>query len=636
MLITKEIKNFTYGIVTSLEPTSIPVGSFSRALNFLTKGDKVELRRGYRTIGTTIVGTGSVAGLAVGTKLDSSGTQVLFRKRKGQRTIEYYDTATEDWIETGSNITPAVANDDDFAFDTYQSQAGSMIFGSSPNSSIYKILVANPGSITDLLSTVYKGYIRVKQARMFLWNRKDSAGRSDEQNPYLSYIDGQNYTTVSAESIGVSGSLTYTGTLAFKGAGVKRTCFGITFTDGVETFTDDRDGTLTGSAGGTGTINYTTGAYSITFNAVAAGSVTSTYLWEDSTSEGLADFSFSSPTRTAGQGNVFLQGDGGPLMGIETYGDIEYCGHKYKTYSLKNTIDDTDAQNIIFRDREGIPNWRAIKGTSKGIFFVNALDTEDPKLKLLTLESGSTAVDGKVISQNLDLSEYRFDKCEVNEFLDFVSFACRTEDSAVNNRYILYHKEWESFDIVDYWGLVTTVYDGAVHIGESVSQNVVEAFSGIDDDGTAIHGFFELNEWDLDYPGYLKKVKKLQIEGEIGPDQVFDVKVAIDKGAFVTVGQIKGSGTYVDRSQSVNVGAYTLGRGTIGGGSDVASGITAFHYFREISLPIGKFERIKIKLERGVDADNDNADGIGYFSTSTVRFYDIRLKNRKLPSQYRS
>ncbi len=42
-------------------------------------------------------------------------------------------------------------------------------------------------------------------------------------------------------------------------------------TDGAEVFTDNSDGTLTGDAGGTGTIVYTTGAWSVTFN-VAPGS----------------------------------------------------------------------------------------------------------------------------------------------------------------------------------------------------------------------------------------------------------------------------------------------------------------------------------------------------------------------------
>jgi hypothetical protein len=38
--------------------------------------------------------------------------------------------------------------------------------------------------------------------------------------------------------------------------------------DGIESFVDNGDGTLTGSAGGTGTINYTTGAWTLHFNAV--------------------------------------------------------------------------------------------------------------------------------------------------------------------------------------------------------------------------------------------------------------------------------------------------------------------------------------------------------------------------------
>ena len=38
-------------------------------------------------------------------------------------------------------------------------------------------------------------------------------------------------------------------------------------TNGVESFVDNGNGTLTGSAGGTGTINYTTGAWTLHFNA---------------------------------------------------------------------------------------------------------------------------------------------------------------------------------------------------------------------------------------------------------------------------------------------------------------------------------------------------------------------------------
>jgi hypothetical protein len=112
-----------------------------------------------------------------------------------------------------------------------------------------------------------------------MWSPQDPA------TLYGSYIDDQNvgdqYTAVTTEAIAGSGA-TRTGTLAFKAGGAKRTCFNVSFTDGVETFGDNFDGTLTGSAGGTGTINYATGAYAITFNA-SATTVTSDYFWENAT-----------------------------------------------------------------------------------------------------------------------------------------------------------------------------------------------------------------------------------------------------------------------------------------------------------------------------------------------------------------
>ncbi len=53
----------------------------------------------------------------------------------------------------------------------------------------------------------------------------------------------------------------------------------VSITDGVETFSDDFNGRLTGSAGGAGLVNYETGAIQASFNAAPAqsASVTATY-----------------------------------------------------------------------------------------------------------------------------------------------------------------------------------------------------------------------------------------------------------------------------------------------------------------------------------------------------------------------
>jgi len=59
----------------------------------------------------------------------------------------------------------------------------------------------------------------------------------------------------------------------------------VTVTDGTETFTDDGAGALTGDAGGSGTVNYTTGAIEVTFDAApdADQDITVTY-WYNSES----------------------------------------------------------------------------------------------------------------------------------------------------------------------------------------------------------------------------------------------------------------------------------------------------------------------------------------------------------------
>src|SRR5215210_7017966 len=218
----KEVKTFTKGTINSIEDHSIPDGSASDSKNWLTKGDKIELRRGYKVLGTEQTGTGKIDGLHTTFKAD--GTQILFRKRG--RKLEYYNTATSDWAETGTDIFPVAALTDEASFANYASLAGNQMFVTTPNAGPFKIMTANPGSYTDLTDSAknFQGYIKIKQNRMFLWNRN-----KDKTGVYGSYIDTATYTTVSAEAVGTGDGVTttFTGTLAFKGGRAVRTCFGV-------------------------------------------------------------------------------------------------------------------------------------------------------------------------------------------------------------------------------------------------------------------------------------------------------------------------------------------------------------------------------------------------------------------------
>jgi len=634
----KKNENFFTGLVTRLEPQSIPRGAASDSLNFVTKGDRIELRRGSKLLGTTLnTGTGKITGLRVGTRED--GTQVAFRTRG--RKIEYYDTATEEWIESGSDVLPVAASGEDISIEPYQNLAGAFMYFSSPNSSIYKIHLANPGSVTDLSSTAFRGKMTISQNRMLLWDQKGSTGGKDDTGVYGSYVDKDevtDYTQISAEAIGAAGSLTYTGTLAFKAAGAKRTCFEVTFTDGTETFVDNRNGVLVGTAGGTGTINYTTGAYSVTFAAVAGGSVTSTYRWEDATSAGIADFSKSSP-RTAGQGFVFRQDDGGgSVQRILTYEAVTYCLHRLKTWVIEITNTDTSATNLPFRDKAGIPYWRAAEATGDGIYYVDDTDENDPMVRVMTLNQYTSKVLPKGISTNLDLSGYEFDYAIIREWGTKIVLACRTDDATVNNRLFIYDKLLKSWDVHDYICSTLDIYNGTLIAGDPATNNVYTLFSGLDDDDSAIVGYWQGNLDSLDIDG-MKKPKRFKIGGLIGPDQKMKVSLSVDGGAFVEIGgsddttvspavhtyAIEGTGSYVDKTQAVTVGSLVIGSGEVGGGSD---GIQAYNYEREFATGQDALEQVMVRVE-------PVGDTTGYLSVSLYQFKDVRFKGRKIPLKYR-
>lgn len=602
------IENFKYGTVDSIEAQSIPRGAASDALNWLTKGDHIELRRGSRVIGTEQTGSGGIRGLFIAHKAD--GTTVKFTKRG--RKLLYYDTSTSDWVEVGTNLFPVAATSDDVFFDEYQSPAGNQLWFSSPNSSLYKILTANPGSYSDQYdsSKNFYGYISIRFNRMRLWGRV-----ADQTGKYGSYIDTQAYTTVTAEAIA-----SLSGTLAFKGGDAKRTCFAVAFTITAsgETYTDDYCGNLTGSLGGTGTINYMTGAYTLS----NAGAGTCTYQWENSTVHGIADFT-KSATRLAGEGFVFRQDDGGPLLAVASYGDVDYCLHKFKPWALTLTATDTGATNLPYRENIGIPSVRAVLATGSGVYFVNTADESKPIFSRLTLAQGSTSVEPQIVSNNKNLENYTFDDCEMGEWNEYIVFTGKIAGAAANNRMFLYNKTWKSIDIVDYFGNVLVNDTGTLLCGESISNNVVTLFSGYDDDDALIDNHWIGNIDNLDIKR-LKKNRKLRVRGLIQTGQNYKIYASKDNGAFTQIGAIDGNGTYVDRSQSVAVGALTIGSTEVGGGSDDT--IIAYNYVREFTVNLDKFEDVRVEIV---------AEGIGYVSISEITYQDIRLRSARVPLKYR-
>lgn len=593
----------------------------SPTLNFLTRGTKVEVRNGYAAVAAEIMGNGFVPGLFTAHKWD--GTEIVFLVRG--TSLFYLDDPTQTILEVGLNILAGTKGEHIWMAE-YSSPAGAQLWVSSRYTDLLKIMTANPVSAVSQYDATknFKGSLRIKTNRMRLWNypKSGNLGTATRNTLQVSYVDSENYTTITSEALAG-----LTGTLA-KGSNAKATVFAVQIFIGAETFTDDYLGNLVGSLGGTGTINYATGAYVITSTG-GSGSVTATYQYEDSTNKGIADFTHDSP-RVIGQGVSFLQNEGGAILDCLTLNGSEYVLHERNAWLLTIPPDDSQSSQIIFREHLSLASENGAVATADGIYYVDTTNTSRPYIAVIQYSPISQlAYPRDLSSEILDLSGYVFDQCVAFEWGSYILFACRTTNSTVNNRIILLNTEISNlskgpivFDIVDFFANCFCIKNGALLAGDSATQSLYNLFANFDDDGAIPNA---IATFGIDNLGILtlKKVKRLWIEGEIAVSQKVNVNISQDRGGFVNVGVIDGSAGYVDKG-GVTVGSHVVGLYPVGGGDN---GVIAYHYLIELIIRMDKFKDRQIQFV---------PQGIGYFSVSEFVDDRITYHQDKLPRRYRA
>jgi hypothetical protein len=593
------------------------------ALNWLTSKEKdsIELRRGYARLGTSeVMGNGKVTGIGVAIRYD--GTEVPFYSHG--RKVKYYDVDSDDTVEAGSSILPAAADGEDVWFEPYQGLAGSFMYFGSSNSGIYKTPTANPGSIVNQAVNNYRfGVFHIGQNRAFAGQRNGIvAGNNDETGLYLSYIDKDqlsDFTQVTGEAYGTGDGTTRTFAHTLSVISAPKTAMYPTVTDGVETFVDDRDGNMIGNMGGTGSVNYATGAVTVTFATAPlnAAAITCGYYHETSTSTGILDFTGSAN----GQGKSFRQDDGGGnLQAIFNINTVEYCLHQLKTWQFASSLDDTNSTNLPYRN-VGIPYHRAADQGPDGIIFADLSRPTDPKFRKLEVLGGTNieTIEPKSISDSLDLSPYGFDYCVVHRWGDFEVFAVQEKIAGAanpfNSVFWVHNVVSDTWDRLNYFAACLAGYQGTLLAGDSISKNVYTLFSGFDEDGDIIENYWTSSRLNLGSPN-LKNCRRMVIPGLIQPDQSVKVSLSYDGGPFSQVFVIDGRGAYVDTGTNTYIGGPTVGSKVIGGG-----GSTTAHPF-EVDFPINsdRFVDVRIRIE---------ALGIGFVSMHGFTFKDIRDKGRK-------
>ena len=617
-----------YGTNTAIKDRkALRTGVSPDSLNWITSKykDSIELRRGYVRLGTTeVTGNGNISGIGVGVQYD--GTEKLWFSY--DRKIKYYDIVTDDVIEVDTaDILPEAADGEDVWMQPYQNLAGSVMLAGSPNSSVYKIPVANPGSVVDQATNNYRwGVFHVGQNRVFSGARNGIvSGNNDQTGLYLSYIDKDqlsDYTEVSGEAIGSAGSQTYAGTLSV--AAAPKTVMYVTISEagGGETFKDDRNGNLVGDAGGTGTINYATGAYSVTFNVVTSGAVTADYYHETMTSAGILDFTGGAN----GQGKSFRQDNAaGKLMAIFNINVTNYCFHLLKTWQFTSTLDDTQSTNLEYRN-VGIPYERAAHQTPDGIIMADLANPSEPKYRKMKVLQGTdiNTIEPMSISDALDLSPFGHDKCVAFRWGDYEIFSVQEKVLGVVNAFnsVTWVRNVVSgqWDKLNYYVSCLAEYKGMLIAGDSISRNVYVLFSGFDEDGDVIENYWTSSELDMnDQLGLgenLKTAGRMVVEGLIQKEQKMEVQASYNGGAFTTVFTIEGDADYVDQGIKISVGSQTAGSDVIGGGGES----TAAPYEVDFKLNSDRFVDIAIRFV---------AKEVGFVSVNSFTFKDVRNKGRK-------
>jgi hypothetical protein len=609
-----KIEIFSKGIHNVLDDELIPREAASDSFNWITQDGRIKLAGGRQIIGSAGL-VGKINALWTG--YTTKGVKVLYRKISDK--LQYLKAGV--WTDILTGLT-----DTDVSCANYSSLAGAFTLFNSVDG-FYLINNAFPESPVNIYnaSKNFKGYILVDRGRCLLWNREE-----DKTGLYGSYIDRQNstvYTAVTSEAIGALGSTNYTGTLAFKAGGASRICFAVTFSGaystGTETFKDNYDGTLTGSHGGTGTINYATGAYNVTFGETTTGAVTANYQWQDFTNKGLADFTKSSP-RQAGEGFQFPQDEGGDaILNVVVGQDGSYFSMKSQSaYQLTISDDDSNATNLVYRKDIGIPFWRGVVSTGKGVVFVNTSNPTKPVLTILTKNQLSDAIEPIVLTQHFEYGNYDYSDCSMDTYDRYITICCRDKGQTNNNVILFVNLADQTVDVVKYEARMTAKVDSTLYVGSSISQDVYKVLAGFDDEGQSIQ-----NEWTGRGENFgskmLKKEKRMRFAGLIDPDQLVEIWADFDNSGYSIIGTISGNASYVDYSSPQAIGYNTIGGQQIGG-DNIAS---AYPFYCELRIKTPKFGKRNIKLI---------AKGIGYVDFNMMSDNNVLSFEDRLPKKFRT
>lgn len=373
-----------------------------------------------------------------------------------------------------------------------------------------------------------------------------------------------------------------------------------------------------------GTINYATGAFSITFPVApqAGAPIFASYQAENSNNGGITDFRFANP-RLAGQGAIFSQEYlGEAIQNVVVFQGKYYSFKKTSIYQLDLGTNDTTATNIVYRKDIGIPSLRSSVSMGKGMAYMDTSNNSKPMLSMLVKNVVAEGFEAQNLTPQFAWENYDLSECVVDTWGENIVVMTKSQGARKNDMLFLVNVNQEySVEITSYGGNTLAKNAGILYVGSSTVDSVFETFSGYDDLGSNINNFASSKK-DNYGDDTLKKFRYLQLSGLIDPSQSYEVYATFDDGDTSLIGTIVGSKDYVRKTGGITIGATMLGDDAIGGEET-----TAYPYTTQLKVRTPKFRIRQLKFK---------AIGTGYVSIIWTNDFDIFTFEQKLPSAYRT
>lgn len=395
----------------------------------------------------------------------------------------------------------------------------------------------------------------------------------------------------------------------------------------VELFEDDGNGNLKSTLGSTGTVNYASGAFTINTQIAVPNGLNIDSI-NFSGIPGVITFAPGSWTQF-----------GGVMQVPKWYDGQLYCFHTINTWVLNLEYGSSTSPNPgvgtqqMYRQNLGIPYFRAAYEKGEGILFLDDTLQNNPHLRILQFTDITSAVIPDDLSADMDFSGYDPSNCVVSNAGEINFLSLKSINNGVARSYndttFLRNTISGFWDKTDFRIAVMDIYNGAIVAGDTISQNIFQLFTGVDDDGAPINAYWTSGQMNLGFMG-LKQFNLFHIDGFIGPNQVLNIYAQWDTGNYVLIGSVYGNGKYVDQNNSISIGQGIGGTQPIGGTGN--GQVIGYYFTQDIPIWTPLFQYVSIKFVPSVNLQTNKPAFGALQINANFGFRDCRIKSVKAPA----